>query len=219
MARRTVWLCMVVALALLVPFRAFAVDWYTDRTAWQSAVGIWADVDIEGQVGDLEDFDAGSPLALPYSETLVFSNDLQGRQVPDSWYGAWEGDPRVLWTRNMDGLVLGTFGGGGGGGVWAFALEVSDTHYGLQETLVTLSDGATLTQEQLVTYPGEGGYAAFFGWVGGSTTWFEVDSTNHDLGMGRMMKAEAPGAVPELPPFALAALGLLPLALKLRRKK
>jgi len=229
--RRMVWLySMVVALALLVPLRAFAVDWYTDRAAWQSAVGVWADVDIAGQVDPEEVLYAGDPLALPYDETLTFDKDLDGRQnpgeyhgSPECWWSEWEGDPRVLACIDYDrvhsyGPLVGTFGGDA---VWAFALEAQDFYYSPPEHEITvlLSDGSELSQISLMGEPGSDGYAAFLGWVGGSNTWFQINSDTDEFAIARMMKAEGPGAVPELPPFALAALGLLPLGLKLRRRR
>jgi hypothetical protein len=144
MLRRALGVHLVGLCLLLLPLRASALDWYTDRAAWQSAVGIWADVDLSSY-NPYDVISAGTPIPLPYDETLALDLDVEVRQVPTSWIADWTGDPKVLCSPWYSGAITGTFGGGGGG-VFGFGVEVEPDIYGIYDVTLDLSDGSSLTQ-------------------------------------------------------------------------
>jgi hypothetical protein len=151
-------LVVATCLSTIAPLAQATLTTFTDRTAWESSViggGLSvADADLASQVGDGITLNAGSPLSLPSGGLLAFNQQLEGRQVPNTW-GTWSGGntPRVLYS------TLTTLNGTFTPGVLAFGFEAEPENYRDFSIKLELSDGSNL--DQLVT--GFGG-ASFFGW-------------------------------------------------------
>lgn len=85
---------MLVVSFLMLPSKAFAVTFYTDRSAWEAAAGNFAQVDLSSQVADGDEV---NEVELPSGDYAVFENDFLGAQVPDSFPSWSDGNtPRVL---------------------------------------------------------------------------------------------------------------------------
>ncbi|MCI0534733.1 MAG: hypothetical protein L0Z50_05850 [Verrucomicrobiales bacterium] len=186
---------------------------YDDRTAWESAVVTWADVDLDSQVAEFEILNGGDTIGLPQSRTLFFDQNLEGRQVPTS-FGTWSGsnNPRVLLTDITTTDVVGTFNAP----IPAFGLEMQPDIQDEFTMSLLLSDGSTLSQ----TVSGLGG-AKFFGWVttGGPsvvsmTLSLAAGPGDEGFAFGRMVQ-KTPDAGATWPLLALALLGMVGLRQKL----
>jgi hypothetical protein len=180
---------------------------YTDLATWEAAVGTYTPVDIGGQVPDGTILSLGTPLNLPYNETLTFDIDLEGHQVPTTW-ATWSGGktPAVLYAAST--TLNATFSDG----VNAFGMEMEPQQFDLFDIALTLSDGTVLSQ----TVNGLAG-AAFFGWSGGDVT--SMNITNADptgFAIGDMVKG---AQVPEPCTVLLLGAGLAGVGLLRRRVK
>jgi hypothetical protein len=65
------------AVYLIVPAQGDALDFFTDKAAWQAALQQVQSVDIAGQLAPYADLAAGKPLLLPFAEDLTFNIPLQ----------------------------------------------------------------------------------------------------------------------------------------------
>jgi hypothetical protein len=177
---------------------------FTDRAAWEVAVGSWADVAetwAGGSGSAYSPFPTGSTISLPLSgTTITFDQDLNGAKVGLNW-GTWSGGntPKIL-------VLLGNAGSGNSVGATAsasidsFGVEMEPNFRAVFE--MTLVGGGTITQ----FVDGNGG-AKFFGWaqdpVIGFTMTIEDSNANGQnsagFGFGRMVEGQGnpPPPVPD----------------------
>jgi hypothetical protein len=190
-------LVIALTVVLLPALSNAALLEFTSRAAWEAAVTgaslSFADVDIASQVDDFAILAAGTPLSLPFAETLTFDTDLQGRQVPTSWL-TWSGGqtPRVLYT-GLTTHVEGTFGPDGAIG---FGLEMEPNPFAVFSMTLTYVDGTIGSITQFVD--GLAG-AKFFGWLattpGEAIDRIALDCDVCDFAFGRMVKAPEPSTL------------------------
>ena len=88
----------------LMPIPSQATFMLTDRDDFISAVAPYADVDLNPVYAELSTITAGSPIALPFGQTLTFDIDMTVRQVGSSWVTWSNGNtPRVLYAASQFG--------------------------------------------------------------------------------------------------------------------
>lgn len=188
-----------------------AFQWYSERSAWESAVSSFSEVTIPG--AELDIITAGTAIALPLGGSLSFNHDLQHRQVPSSW-NTWSGGntPAVLYTQTIQ-VIAGTFTTGAS----AFGMEMEPNYYTWMNMTLVTDAGGSLTQ----SVNGNAG-AKFFGWVGAEVSFINLYSDDSDFAFGRMVQGQEPSPVP-LPAsmvlFGSAMLGLATLSRGLKRKE
>ncbi len=118
MVRKLTALVLMLGLFVL-PASAFAVEFYTDRSAWEAAAGNFAQVDLASQYSR---WDFGNYVELPSANYLGFYQEFEVGLVPDD-LPTWSGGntPMVLdtwnnsnwmWFENQDGdwTSLNAFG-------------------------------------------------------------------------------------------------------------
>jgi hypothetical protein len=163
---------------------------YTDRTAWETAVGGFHDVVLETQVGDGAILQAGNLIDIGLGGSLAFGQDMLGRQVPNTW-GTWSGGntPRVLYfdpVKTVSRSLAGTFTPG----VRAFGFEAEPASYDEFSITLELSDNSRISQNVY----GYGG-ASFFGWNSDDVWITSMTITTADTGgfaIGRMVHQGMP---------------------------
>ena len=209
---------VVITLTFFLPTVQATTMW-TSRSAWEGAVGgVFAPVDVAGQLSIDQTLAPGNPLTLPYAETVSFSTSLTAVQVPGGGWATWSGGktPRVLIG---EGYTLTTVTGTFSDSVTAFGLEMEPDTFSVFPMTLQLSDGSLLTQE----VQGDSG-ALFFGWTAGSISSMTLFiSPNQaggttDFAFGEMVKSESTSTVPEPATMLLLGSGLIGMAAFARRK-
>ncbi|MCI0538070.1 MAG: hypothetical protein L0Z50_22870 [Verrucomicrobiales bacterium] len=154
MDTRTLAIGSLLLASLTVPA---ATTTYDDRNAWESDVVAWLNVNLASQIDEFAILTAGDPIAIGGGKTISFNQDLEGRQVPNS-YTSWSNGntPRVLLTDITTLEIVGTFSSA----VGSFGLEAQPDVQDLFKMTLKLDDGSIL--EEMVD--GDGG-AKFFGWI------------------------------------------------------
>jgi hypothetical protein len=195
---KKVRITMIVMLALvaigLMPIQSQAITMTGDRDQWIDAVSFYGDVNLSGYP-EYSIITAGSPIALPYGQTLSFDVDMEVRQVGSGWATWSNGNtPRVLYTMGATS-VSGSFSAQ----VPSFGMEIEPNPFAVYAITLTLSNGKFLTQ----SVDGDSG-AAFFGYFGGmNVVGFNI-SSEVDFAIGRMIEG---GCTPVPLPGALLLVG------------
>jgi hypothetical protein len=214
--RLALTLISLMLLSALATVSHAATVMYTDRSAWEAAVGTWADVDLTPY---LPEYSTLTSVALPAlaapATTLSFDVTQTVLQVGSSW-GTWSSDsPVVLWNYN-ESAVIGTFDSA----VRGFGLEMEPNPFSVYDMTLKLEDGSSLTQ----AVNGSGG-AAFFGFVSDTpvvTYWQAFIDGETDFAMGNLVVASPEdgggNGSPELSTWMLLACsGLAGLVIRRRR--
>jgi hypothetical protein len=171
-------------LILLMPRPSHALDFFTDLASWQAAVPQQQSVNIARQVPEFATLPAGTPLSLPFAESLTFDIPLEGLQVPSSW-DTWSGgkQPAVLYT----GLINSLTAAFNPQPVIGFGLEIEPSLKDVFNVTLTTPAGSTHSLIQAVS--GNAG-AKFFGWVGATESiQIACAATCQGFAMGNMVIA------------------------------
>lgn len=196
----------LVLASLTVASRAVTTT-YNDRNTWEIDVANWLNVNLASQIDEFAILAAGDPIDIGNGKTVSFDQDLEGRQVPNS-YTSWSNGntPRVLLTDITTLEITGTFSSA----VGSFGVEAQPDVQDVFKMTLKLDDGSILEQ----TVDGNGG-AQFFGWLTDSganvvSMTLSIDATPGDEGFafGRMVHGTN-SAVPDAASTgALLLLGL-----------
>src|SRR5262245_22015364 len=129
--------------AAAISLECDAISTFTDRAAWESALGSWADLDLSSQLPAGGTLLAGGSLSLPFGQTVSFDKVLKGSQVPESWASWSNGNaPRVLETAENVTKVSGTFSAT----ISAFGIEMQPDFPHPFLMSLTLSDGSIISE-------------------------------------------------------------------------
>lgn len=204
------------AIGLLSQSIAVAVPIYTDRSAWQSAVGVYFDVDLESAPNDLAavgTLTSGTPILLPptFATGLSFDRNLEVQRGSgwNNYINPGGGDPLVLTTGELS--LTGTFSRS----VAKFGFELFPAQLANMalfgpsplptlDITLTLSDGTHIFQQ----VDGEG-EPQFFGWIateGIAIDSFTITSDQVGFSIGNFVVPDG-GAT-----FGLLGIGLVILA-------
>jgi hypothetical protein len=164
-----------------------AVTTYSSLSAWEAAVGTYAETTSLGDnFSIISGFATTNGVAVTTSGTVLTIGDGWG-----TWSGGYTG--QVLWA-NATSANFGL-----GSAVTGFGMFVEPDDHEVFDITLTTSNGGTITQ----AVDGNGG-AAFFGWTGAGVTSFTLNSTS-DFAAGDFFSAA--GGVPEASTWALMLLG------------
>ena len=179
--RWKVLLCTLMVLGGSVPTEVHALAvMFTDRTAWQTAVDL---AGLTREAVDLSGIPDGviTSFPLPFDETML-TNPTGDLKTGDSMF---HGTPATANTFDPAPFT----------GAFGFDMRPLSLNSGSLATMtLTLDDGSTVSS--LVAE----GAAAFFGWIGGSTTNMTFGCTTGDCEefiYTAMEKGEALSAIPE----------------------
>jgi hypothetical protein len=177
----------------------------SDLTAWESAVGTWAETTNLGVSSGTNitsaTLNGGATVSFP---TLTAVNIGSGWST---WSGGYTG--QVLVSYSTGSLTSETWDVSSLSG---FGMFLEPDPFGLYDITLTLSSGETLSE----SVQGDAG-ASFFGWVGDGVTSFTI-SSSADFAAGDFYTSASTSPVPEPITLGLLATGLIGLGAARRRK-